>query len=131
MAALAALAVSAPATMAKPNAGDWSWLDRDAPTYVNSIQFKVTRNQRSIKGMLIFWHCGNSSGYHEFRNPPFPTSINREGKFRLTGATTPPSDQGTKDFTLRGTFRSRTEAGFSMNMERCGKVQRGTLRFAD
>ena len=131
--ALAAAFPVAPANAAKPNAGNWfsERVDADDESNLSSIQFKVASNRRKIKSMTIFWRCGDRSGYHNFRNLPFPIGINEEQKFKLVGATTPPTGQSTKDFTLKGEFVSRKKANYSMKLEDCGPRTTGTLKFAD
>ena len=132
-AALALALLVAPADAAKPNAGNWfsDPVDADDESNLSSIQFKVARSRKKIKSMTIFWRCGDRSGYHNFRNLPFPIGINEQKEFKLVGATTPPTGQSTKDFTLKGEFVSRKKANYSMKLEDCGPRTRGTLRFAD
>ena len=130
---LAVALVVPPADAAKPKAGNWfsEPVDADDQSNLSSIQFKVANSRKKIKSMTIFWRCGDRSGYHNFRNLPFPIGINEQQEFKLVGATTPPAGQSTKDFTLKGEFVSRRKATYSMKLEDCGPKTRGTLKFAD
>lgn len=125
--ALAVLVVAAPASAAKPKKGSWfsDLLDDDNPS---SIQFKVRKKGKALKKLTIFWRCENRSGYHNFRNPPFPIGINKKKKFKVIGATTPPAGQSTKDFKLKGKFTSRKKARYSMKLKGCGPKTKGKLR---
>lgn len=127
--ALAALAVVAPASAVKPKSGSWfsAAVDPRDEDNLSSIQFKVAKSGKKLKKVTIFWRCGNSSGYHNFRNPPIPIGINKKKRFKLIGATTPPAGQSTKDFTLKGKFVSRTKARYSMKLKTCGPKTTGTL----
>lgn len=128
--ALTALAVAAPANAGKPKAGDWfsELVDPDDEDNLSSIQFKVTK-RKLIKKVTIYWRCGNLSGYHSFRNPPIPIGINRKKKFKLYGATTPPSGQSQKDFLLKGKFISGKKARYSMKLKGCGPKTTGKLEY--
>ena len=86
-------------------------------------------NGKKLKKLTIFWRCGKSSGYHNFSNPPIPTGINKK-KFKVIGATTPPSGQSTKDFKLKGKFISGKKAKYSMKLENCGPKTKGKLTYA-
>lgn len=129
--ALVALTVAAPANAAKPKSGDWFSEDVDPNDESNgsSIQFKVAGNRKKLKKVTIYWRCGKKSGYHHFTNPPIPIGINKKKKFKLVGATTPPSGQSSKDFTLKGKFKSRTTARYSMKLKNCGPKTTGKIKY--
>ena len=130
--ALAVLAVVAPASAVKPKSGDWfsAAVDRKDESNLSSIQFKVANGGKKLKKVTIFWRCRKLSGYHNFSNPPIPIGINKKKKFKLIGATTPPTGQSTKDFTLKGKFISRKKARYSMKLEGCGPKTTGKLTYA-
>ena len=131
--ALMALVLVAPANAVKPKSGDWfsAPVDLKDENNLSSIQFKVAHNRKKLKKVTIFWRCGDLSGYHNFSNPPIPIGINKKGRFKLIGATTPPAGQSTKDFTLKGRFVSRKKARYSMKLDGCGPKTRGKLRYAE
>lgn len=131
IAGLLVLAVAAPASAGKPKSGDWfsDPVDPEDESNLSSVQFKVAGGKK-LKKVTIFWRCGTASGYHNFSNPPIPIGISKQKKFKLVGATTPPSGQPTKDFTLKGTFLSAKKAKYSMKLENCGPKTKGKLNYA-
>jgi len=131
--ALTTLALAAPASAFQPKAGSWfsSEVDPSDESNFSSIQFKVAKNRKKLTGFTIYWRCGDRSGYHTFRNPPIPTGINKKKRFKLVGATTPPSGQSTRDFTLKGIFISSKKARYSMKLKGCGPKTRGKLSYAE
>ncbi len=135
IAALAALAVAAPASAAQPKAGSWfsSEVDPKDEDNLSSIQFKVAKNRKKLVQFTIYWRCGNESGYHSFRNPPIPIGINKQQRFKLVGMAEAPSGQSqpSREFTLKGKFISRTKASYSMKLKGCGPWTRGKLSHAD
>ena len=128
--ALAVLAVAAPASAVKPKSGFWFSADPDDENDLGSVQFVLVKG-KELKKVTIFWRCGTRSGYHNFRNPPFPIGINKKKKFKLIGATTPPAGQSTTDFTLKGKFTSRKKARYSMKLKGCGPKTTGMLTYDD
>lgn len=128
--AFAVLVAVAPANAGKPKSGDWfsEVVDPNDESNLSSIQFKVA-NGKKLKKLTIFWRCGNKSGYHNFSNPPIPIGIDKKKKFKVIGATTPPTGQSTKDFTLKGKFVSGKKAKYSMELENCGPRTRGELSY--
>ncbi len=132
IAALLVVTVVAPANAGKPKTGDWfsDPVDPKDESNFSSVQFKVTNKGKKLKQVTIFWRCGNKSGYHNFSNPPIPIGINKQKKFKLVGATSPPSGQSTKDFTLKGKFLSAKKAKYSMKLENCGPKTKGKLTYA-
>lgn len=132
VAALAALVVAAPANAAKPKPGFWfsELVDRNDEDNLSSIQFNVAKNRKKMTQVTIYWQCRGQSGYYSFRNPPIPIGI-KKSKFKLVGATTPPTGQSTKDFTLKGKFTSRKKAKYSMKLKGCGPKTSGRLKYAE
>ena len=131
--ALAMLVVVAPASMAKPKAGEWfsSAVDPEDEDNLSSIQFKVAKNRKQLTSTTIYWQCGNQSGYYNFKNLPIPIAISKE-KFKLVGEATPPTaGKTTKDFTLKGKFISGKKAKYSMKLQGCGPLIRGELTYVD
>lgn len=130
--ALVMLGVAAPANAVKPKAGSWfsGAVDPNDEDNLSSIQFHVANSRKKLTGVLVYWRCGKQSGFHTFRNS-IPIAINKHGKFKLVGATTPPGRQSTKDFTLKGRFISRTKARYSMRVEKCGPKTNGKLTLAE
>ncbi len=131
--ALALVAMAAPVDAAKPKAGTWfsDEVDVNDDSNFSSVQFKVAKSGKKLKKVTIFWRCRKLSGYHNFRNPPFPIGINRKKRFKLVGATTPPAGQSSKDFTLKGRFTSRKKGRYSMKLKGCGPKATGRLTFAE
>ena len=131
--ALTALAVAAPANATvKPKSGSWfsALVDPNDEDNLSSIQFKVAKSREKLTKVTIYWRCGDQSGYHSFRNPPIPIGINKQNRFQLVGATTPPTGQSTRDFTLKGKFISRKKARYSMKLKGCGPKTTGELTYA-
>lgn len=129
--ALTVLVAVAPANAGKPKSGNWfsELVDPDDEDNLSSIQFRVA-NGKKLKTLTIYWRCGNKSGYHNFTNLPIPIGINKQKKFKVIGATTPPTGQTTTDFTLKGKFVSGKEAKYSMQLKGCGSATRGKLTYA-
>lgn len=127
-----AFAAVGTANAGKPKSGDWFSIDETPDdSDLSSIQFKVPGNGKTIKKLTIYWKCKDKPSYHEFRNPPIPIGINKKGKFKIYGATQPPSGQPQKDFELKGKFISKKLAKYSMELERCGGKQKGKIEFVD
>ncbi len=125
-------AAATPVDAAKPKAGTWfsDEVDVNDESNFSSVQFNVAKSGKKLKKVTIFWRCRKLSGYHNFRNPPFPIGINRKKRFKLVGATTPPAGQSSKDFTLKGRFTSRKKGRYSMKLQGCGPKTTGRLTFA-
>lgn len=130
---VAALAVAAPASAFQPKSGDWyaPEVDPNDEDNFSSIQFKVKKNHKQLTRFLIYWRCGDQSGYHSFKNPPIPIGINEKKRFKLVGATTAPAGQASRDFTLKGRFTSRKKARYSMKLKGCGPKTTGKLAYAE
>ena len=131
--ALGLVAMAAPVDAAKPKAGTWfsDEVDVNDDSNFSSVQFKVAKSGKKLKKVTIFWRCRKLSGYHSFRNPPFPIGISRKKRFKLVGATAPPAGQSSKDFTLKGRFTSRKKGRYSMKLKGCGPKATGRLTFAE
>ena len=129
----AALALAGPANAGKPKTGFWfsELVNPKDENNLSSIQFKVVGGGKSLKKLTIYWQCGKKSGYHNFTNLPFPIAINKNKRFKLTGATTPPSGQSQKDFTLKGRFVTKNKAKYSMKLEGCGPKTTGKLTYVE
>ncbi|MBK8295125.1 MAG: hypothetical protein IPK93_10265 [Solirubrobacterales bacterium] len=131
---LGAFALSGPANAGKPKTGSWF---SDTPVNpkdednLSTIQFKVVGHGKKLKQLTIYWQCGSKRGYHHYTNLPIPVWINKKRKFKLVGATTPPSGQAQKDFKLKGKFVSRKKARYSMKLKGCGPKTTGKLRYYD
>lgn len=131
---LGAFVLTGPASAGKPKTGSWFSdvpINPDDEDNLSTIQFKVVSHGKKLKQLTIYWKCEDKSGYHNFTNLPFPVGINKKRKFKLVGATTPPSGQVRKDFKLRGKFVSRTKARYSMKLEGCGSATTGKLRYLE
>ncbi|MGB0119685.1 MAG: hypothetical protein WBP55_01875 [Solirubrobacterales bacterium] len=126
-----AFVLAGPANAGKPSSGFWfsEAADPANENNLSSIQFKVVGGKK-LKKVTIYWQCGKKSGYHNFTNLPIPVGINRKKRFKLVGATTPPSGQSQKDFTLKGRFTSKKKANYSMKLQGCGTKTTGKLKYA-
>lgn len=131
--ALGALALAVPSNAGKPKTGEWfsNLVDANNEDNLSSIQFKVVGHGKKLKQLTVYWKCKKMSGYHNFTNLPFPIGINNKKRFKVVGATTPPSGQPQKDFTLKGRFVSKTKANYSMKLEACGPATNGKLSYYD
>lgn len=132
MVALGVFALATPVNAGKPKTGSWFSevpVNPDDEDNLSSIQFKVVGHGKKLKQLTIYWKCKKKSGYHNFTNLPFPIRINKRKRFKLVGATTPPSGQSTKDFILKGRFKSRKKGRYSMKLKGCGPATKGKLTY--
>ncbi|MGA7434489.1 MAG: hypothetical protein WBW44_02590 [Solirubrobacterales bacterium] len=129
---IGAFALAGPANAGKPASGFWfsATVDPDNDSNLSSIQFKVVGGKK-LKKVTIYWQCGKKSGYHNFTNLPIPVGIHKKNRFKLVGATTPPTGQSQKDFTLKGRFTSKKRANYSMKLQGCGPKTTGKLKYAE